>query len=167
MRQGTRLVTVLPWILGGFLVCFVAVSSQAATNEKKVLSIKVRTTQVRSSPAFFASAVKSLNYGDTVTALAPEGDWIRVTVGASGTGYVHSSAVTAQKIVRSGSARAVGGAVDSDDVVLAGKGFNPEVEKQYASSRRDLNFGAVDRMERRTISDSEVAAFVKAGKLKS
>ena len=59
------------------------------------------------------------------------------------------------------------GSADAADVVLAGKGFNPAVEKEYAAGRSDLNFGAVDKMERRTVSDGELATFVKAGKLKS
>lgn len=165
MRFLGRLVCI--WAMAATCCWFVAGVAHSEQGGGKVLSIKVRTTQVRKSPAFFGAAVKSLSYGDTVTALEPKGDWIKISLGKLGQGYVHSSAVTAQKIIRSGSPRNMSNGVDAADVVLAGKGFNPDVEKKYAAGNQNLNFSAVDKMERRSVSDLEIITFVKTGKLKS
>jgi hypothetical protein len=51
--------------------------------------------------------------------------------------------------------------------VLAGKGFNKEIENKYATINSNLNYAAVDRMERIKISTAELNQFVVKGKLKS
>ena len=56
---------------------------------------------------------------------------------------------------------------DTSDVVLAGKGFNREVEKEYRASDPSARFDLVDKVERETrVSSSEVAQFRKSGGLR-
>jgi hypothetical protein len=48
---------------------------------------------------------------------------------------------------------------------LAGKGFNPAVEKEFKSRNPKLSFEWVDRMEKFVVSDDEVRNFIKEGAL--
>ena len=48
---------------------------------------------------------------------------------------------------------------------MAGKGFNKEVEEQYAVENVDLNFQAVDKMEQQVVSENELRRFVEQGRL--
>jgi len=126
------------------------------------LYVKVRATSLRAEPKQWASAVANLRYGDSLKVISTSGAWHSVQSGNK-TGYVHNSALSERKIVLKASDAVAAG--DDRDVVLAGKGFNKEVERGYAASNRSLNYSQVDIMERRTVSDSEIASFIRAGKL--
>jgi hypothetical protein len=55
---------------------------------------------------------------------------------------------------------------DTSDVILAGKGFNKEVEKEYRASDPSARFDLVDKVEQSSrVSPAEVARFRKAGGL--
>ena len=80
-------------------------------------------------------------------------------------GYIHASAVTEKK-VHLGSSDSVGGSASAEEVTLAGKGFNAQVEKSYgAKSGGITNFGAVNAMERRSVSEASLFDFLRAGGL--
>jgi len=137
-------------------------SSAVVSATPDSLYVKVRTTKLRAQPQQWAPAVADLRYGDSATPLGKSGAWHNVQFG-SRSGYLHDSALTSRKVVLQAS-DSVAGSTDRD-VVLAGKGFNSEVEKNYAAQNSSMNYSEVDKMERLTISDSEMTAFVRAGKL--
>lgn len=126
--------------------------------------VTVRESKLRSRPEFLASPVASVRYGDRLSVVKDSEPWMQVSYGGK-QGYVHSSAITTRKVVLSASKGAAGANVDQSDVVLAGKGFSSEVEKQFAATHSNLSFAAVDAMERVKISTAELDAFVKQGKL--
>lgn len=82
-------------------------------------------------------------------------------------GYVHASAVGEGAGSKEGSSffDDDNKSPSGDDVALAGKGFNPQVEKEYQTKNPTLNFAAVDTMEKITVPDAQLAAFAKAGQL--
>ncbi len=128
------------------------------------LYVKVRQAKIRSQPKQWAPSVSNLKYGDRLDVLSEEdGAWLKVRKGGTN-GYLHSTAVSERVVVfqTKGSVASKG---NDKDVILAGKGFNKEVEKSYASKKPKLNYREVDRMERMSVSDSDIASFVKAGKL--
>jgi len=125
------------------------------------LYVKVRTTKLRAKPQQWAPAVSNLSYGDRLTLLSKEGAWKKVQFG-NRKGYIHDSALSERRIVLKASKSVSGG--DDRDVILAGKGFNKEVEKGYAA-KSGLNYAAVNAMEKITVSDSELATFAKTGQL--
>lgn len=127
------------------------------------LYVKVRSAKLRNEPKQWAPSVSSLNYGDAVAMLSTEGAWLKVKAG-SRSGYLHNSAVSERKVVLQ-AAKSVASTGNDKDVILAGKGFNKEVEKNYAAKNSALNYAEVDKMERLSVGDNEIAAFVKAGKL--
>lgn len=129
------------------------------------LFVKVRSTKLRSAPQHWAPAAQSLSLGDKLT---PTGEssagWVKARTKNGAVGYVHESTLTERR-VNMRSASATGGAESASDVVLAGKGFNKQVEKEYAASNPNLDFAAVDAAERIRVDDRDVLAFLKSGGL--
>lgn len=126
--------------------------------------VTVRESKLRAKPDFFSSPSGNLKYGDRLDVLDDSGAWLQVK--ASGrTGYVHQSAISERKVVLRSSGSFGSTQADQNDVVLAGKGFNAEVERQFAASHQGLNFAAVNAMERIKVSPQELASFAEQGQL--
>jgi hypothetical protein len=115
------------------------------------VTVIVRKTSIRRDRQFYAPTVAEAALGDSFTVLAREKGWVRVNSGA-GEGWLHESAVTERKVAVSSQGPA-GGKVDAQDVALAGKGFNPQVESEYRRKNPQADFAAVDRMEQLGASD--------------
>lgn len=126
--------------------------------------VQVRTTKLKAKPQQWSTAAADLKYGDRLTQTGAEGSWLKVKTAGGASGYVHVSAVSARKIVLSSKSTGDNG-TNSEDVVLAGKGFSKEIESQYAAQNGALDFKEVDRMESIKVSPKELAAFMQAGKL--
>ena len=128
------------------------------------LYVKVRQAKIRSEPKQWAPGVANLNYGDKVNEIGEEdGAWFKVEKGGK-TGYLHSTAVSERAVVFK-STTSVAKTGNDKDVILAGKGFNKEVESKYSQTKSNLNYGEVDRMEKLSVGDSELASFIKDGQL--
>lgn len=140
----------------------------ADARKQALLFVQVRESRLRSQPEFWANAIAPLSYGDSLTPLgaAPSSkSWLKVKLGDT-EGYVHVSAVTSRRVVLKVSANRSAKAVNSSDVVLAGKGFNNQVEQSYAASR-GVSFVPVDDVEKISApSGEEARAFLQNGKLK-
>ena len=126
--------------------------------------VTVRETKLRSKGEFLASVIANVRYGDKLSVVKDSDTWLQVSFGGK-QGFIHRSAISERKVVLSSSKEFSGSNVDQNDVVLAGKGFSSEVERQFAKSNSQLNFSGVEAMERVKISSSELDAFVKQGKL--
>ena len=125
------------------------------------ITVLVQQTAVRKRPQFFAPAVATANLGDTFEAGSPAAGWYKTDAG-----YIHESAVSTKKIkLSAGSTVAGGGSATAEEVTLAGKGFNSQVEKSYGAKNSSANFAAVDAQERRSISDAAVLEFLRTGGL--
>jgi hypothetical protein len=125
------------------------------------ITVLVQQTAVRKRPQFFAPSSATAKLGDTFEATGPDGGWYKTAAG-----YIHESAVSAKKIkLSAGSTVAGGGGATAEEVTLAGKGFNSQVEKSYGSQNASANFAAVNAMERRSVPDSAVLDFLRKGGL--
>lgn len=145
-------------LIVGAMSLAVAATAWAASGR---VTVVVEQAKVRKSRAFFAAPVATVKYKDTLAAGEPQDGWVPVTV--SGTkGWLHESAVGSK-------AGTLKGGWDGDDeagqdeVTLAGKGFNAEVEKAHRSGDAG-DYEAVDAMQRRSVSDADLLAFMRAGK---
>jgi hypothetical protein len=147
----------------GLLAALLFIADAAAGAE--LVAVIVRKTSVRRDRQFYAPTVAEAVLGDSFTVLARERGWVKVRTG-SGEGWLHESAVSAKKVAASSTAPA-GGKVDAQDVALAGKGFTPQVEREYRKKNPRDDFGAVDRMEQLGASEQAVAAFVGEGNLQA
>ena len=149
----------LPWLLGSsLLLC-------ATLAQAEDLYIQIKDQKLRSQPKVWASAVADLAVNQRVTLIdkAPFG-WLQVRTEGGKTGYVHERAVDDQRLVLT-SGGAVSGVEDSDRVA-ATKGFDSKVEAAIRQQSPELNYAAVDKVERSKVSADELRSFIQSGKLK-
>lgn len=135
-----------------------------ADGSRAAVQVRIRETKLRSQPKFWGASVADLKYSESLTLLGNESGWLKVRTSGGKQGYVHPSVVTDKKIVLASKA-AVETGIDTSEVVLAGKGFSKEVEQEYARNNPELNFKAVTSVEQMRISDQELLAFLREGKL--
>jgi hypothetical protein len=90
--------------------------------------------------------------------------WVKINLpNGQGTGWLHSSVLTEQKLaVRAGDN--VKQTASGSEVALAGKGFNKQVEDQY-KSEKNLDYTWVDKMEKISYTPQQLAKFLQEGDL--
>lgn len=163
----------------GCVIVFVGLADQALG---QTMSVQVKTGQLRSSPSFMGKVVANLKYGDRVFVEEEKGAWVEVALEDEKTrGWIHSSALTIQKIsfkagaeiakkTASGSEMALGGkamgAGGTGNVMIAGKGFNKQSEAEFRKNNPDINFTLIDKMAADQVSPKEMEQFVKQGALR-
>ncbi len=149
------------------IAIFLTVVSLAALGalEGETVSVSVRNAQLRERPSHLGPIRADLAYADQVEVLEMQGDFYRVSSPA-GEGWLHKSSVSEQEIVLDATGRDAERAAEDDEVALAGRGFNEQVEQQYRSEQ-GLSFEGVDRMEARRRNDDVLREFVEAGGLRS
>jgi uncharacterized protein YgiM (DUF1202 family) len=151
-------------VLGaGVGLALVAATALAAAKEMSVSSSEVA---LRAKPGNLEPAAATLKYGNRVQVIDEKGLWAKVTVvGGGATGWVHMSSLTKQAVsMKSGQETAAGGA-SSGEIMMAGKGWSPEVEKSYRAKNPAIDFAWVDRMEKWKTSPQAMREFLKAGKV--
>jgi uncharacterized protein YgiM (DUF1202 family) len=149
------------WVLAIFgLVLTGAVSAQFARNSTAYVAVK--TVKLKSSTGFFAGTRGTLSYGAQVTVLQTKGKWVEVRSGAQSSlsGWVNSSNLTTRRILATGSTTSA----SANEIALAGKGFNEEVENAYRAGG-ELNYADVDQTETQQVSEEELYTFLTEGHL--
>ncbi len=141
----------------GLILLFSVSGGMAGT-----MSVQVETSVLRQSPSFLGQPVADVQYADRVTVIQERGPWMQVR-SDEGAGWIHQSALTRKKIVLQASEAEVRQAASGEELALAGKGFNQEVEANFKKQNPSLDFSTVDRMETFEVSPREVEAFLKAG----
>ena len=129
------------------------------------MSVQVKTTPLRSGPSFLGGVVESLSYGDVVAVLGDRAGWIQVTAASGKRGWLHQSALSKKRIVLKGGGNQVEAGASSDEIALAGKGFNQQVEQAYKKESTNTDFKPVDQMESRKVTRQEMINFIKLGGL--
>lgn len=144
------------------LLLAAALVFSAAAAFSSTITVLVQETALRKRAQSYAPSVGVARLGQKYEAAGLEAGFYKTSAG-----YIHSSAVTAKK-VRLGSAASVGGSASAEEVTLAGKGFNSQVEKSYGDKNgAAVNFSAVNAMERRSVPESVLFDFLRAGGLMS
>ncbi len=129
------------------------------------VTVVVKTAALKKRPQFYAPTVGTARLGEKLRSTGEQDGWFKVASGDDGSAWIHSSAVT-EKRVRYGSAGSVGsGDTSAEEVSLAGKGFNSQVEGSYKKQHPGSNFAALDAMEAAKVSDDEALRFLRAGGL--
>jgi len=141
---------------------FAAASAlQAQAVKGGTMYVAAKTVELKSSTDFFASARGTLAYGAAVSVLQIKGKWAEVqsTTGSSVSGWTTVTNLSAKRIV-AGS----GSGATANEVALAGKGFNQEIENSYKAGGK-LNYADVDRTEAQKVSKQELRNFIVEGHL--
>lgn len=149
---------------GKFWLPLAAALALASAALAATVTVMVQETQIRRRPQFYAPAVATVHLGQRLESEDAQNGWYPVS-SEKGDGFIHSSAVTSKSVSLS-SAKSIGaGSTSAEEITLAGKGFNEQVERSYKGKNSDVDFGAVDAMEKRKVSDVEVLKFMQAGQL--
>ena len=143
----------------GVVAATLAVTAWAASGR---VTVAVESAKVRKSKAFFSAPVATVKYQDALPAGEPEDGWIPVDVRGK-KGWLHESAVAGRTGKLRGAKWDGDDEAGQDEVTLAGKGFNAEVEKTYRSGDAG-DYDAVDAMEGRKTSEAALLTFMRNGK---
>lgn len=151
-------------ILSGLIsvICFITVSGWAA-DSSKMMSVQVKTTPIRETPSFVGKAGAALSYGDRVEVLGTQGPWSKINVPGGLTGWVHTSALSSKRIVLKSGQETAQSRASGDELALAGKGFNSDVESEFKKQHQNIDFSVIDKMEKIRISSGEMQVFLKEG----
>jgi uncharacterized protein YgiM (DUF1202 family) len=131
----------------------------------ETLIVKVQTTYVRQEPKFYSPPVATLSAGESVTQISAQAGWYKVKTSKGIEGWIHSQAVQTGKFTVTAMDTSLKTTATADEVALAGKGFNKQVEDEYKSRNKELNFIEVDRMLKIKVSPDELRRFLMDGKL--
>lgn len=148
-----------PLFVSLFILLFHSVSLHAET-----ATVITKQNSIRASCRFFSPVKAVVHYNDVLDIISQQGDWYQVGFGKV-QGCIHKSAIQRRSLSLSKLAGSGGQATSAEEVALAGKGFNPQVEAAYKSKNPGLNFSGVDRVEGLRVSESELRAFIQGGKL--
>lgn len=129
------------------------------------LSVAVKESPLRATATPFGRVLANLRYGTQVEVLERQGGWVRVKAAGLGSGWVHGSALSEKRLALQSGKGAVKSGASAEELTLAGKGFNAQVEGEYRQRNRDLNYQWVERMEATVISPEELQRFVREGRL--
>ncbi len=133
-------------------------------SDQGMMSVQVREGELRATPSFLGAIVGPVAYGDRVSSIRKQGDWVNVRGPNNLAGWIHESALTSKQVVLS-SGSAVSASANSQEIALAGKGFNEDVERQYRSNDR-LDYAWVDHMQGFKITRDQMVVFLRQGQIK-
>ncbi len=151
-------------LIAFFLICLTGFAAFAVG--QSMMSVQVKKGQIRLTPSFLGRIVALLSYGDRVYVLEQKGSWTKVGLSRGvSDGWIHSSALTRKKIILKAGAQDVQTAASSDELALAGKGFNQQVESEFRAKNPNLDFTWVDRMEKFVVSEKQMKKFLKKGEV--
>ena len=145
----------------GFVILFVisSVSLMAET-----VSVITKENAIRTSCRFFAPVLVVVRYNDKLEVISQEGDWFMVKF-KNIEGCIHKSAVQKQTFKFTDLGLGESKSATEDEVALAGKGFNPEVEDAYKKENPELKFELVDTIEGIDIPEEKYIDFIEEGEL--
>lgn len=133
----------------------------------EMVKVKVQKTSLFEQPNFLSKTVATLQFGDQLEMEEVVKDWAKVKFGQQ-KGYVHQSALTSTKVdlktLLFSSSSSSG--TSQDEVALAGKGFTPEVERNYGKAHPEMNYALVDEIERYSVDPNLLRTFIQRGGLK-
>ena len=128
------------------------------------MTIQVKTGQLRDSPSFLGKIVVTLSYGDRVELLKKSGGWCQVR-SAKGAGWIHNTALSRKSASMTAGKELAQTDASGDELALAGKGFNSDVEAEFKARNKNIDFTAVDAMDAMEVTPEEMTEFLKEGKL--
>lgn len=129
------------------------------------LSVAVETAPIRETPAVFGKVVATARYGDRVEVLAKQSGWSQVRLPDGLTGWLHESAMVRKKIELSAGAKDVSRTASGEELAMAGKGFNSQVEADFKAKNQNIDFTWIDRMETYGVGPDTIIGFLKEGGL--
>jgi len=128
------------------------------------MNVQVRSGPLRDTPSFLGRVLETAQYGESVEVLATRAPWVQVRHKAK-EGWMHQSALTSRRLTMQAGTGDMAVTASADEIALAGKGFNKQVEDEFRGRNKDLDFTWIDRAETFSISETEMREFLKDGKV--
>lgn len=152
-------------IIGAVLM--MSMTALAGTTPKEV-SVTAKEGNVKAKADHLSKNVEVVVYGDKLKIVSKENDWYQVTTPSGKTGWIHVSATTTKKIKLAKDAQVGDDSSGHEEVALAGKGFNKQVEQAYVSGNPDVAraYQLVNQIEAKKVTAVQLSAFIKQGQLK-
>ena len=151
------------------LVLLCGLAPAALWGQAGLAKVISQQNAVRSACQFFSAIVAPVKYGDLLTIEEYTGDWLRVSFNGA-RGCIHQTAVEEQtfSISRLAQQNVSSREATTDEVSLAGKGFNPQVESAYRESGRtdEDDYGALDTLVGLETDPDDHAEFIRSGGLR-
>jgi len=144
-----------------FAVLIILVTFLIAEN----LFVKVQSARLHKEPKFYAAAIATLKAGESVVKISSQAGWYRVRTAGGIEGWLHSSAVQTKKVDLVTMDKSLKEKASAEEVALASKGFNEQVEQEYKARHKDISFAWVDKMLAITVSPEQLRKFLEEGKL--
>jgi len=129
------------------------------------LTVQIEVGQLREKPSVFGKIITDVKYGDRLDIVTRQEPWIQVRTADGKTGWMHQTSLTKKKLALSAGAQDVGRTASGEELAMAGKGFNSQVEADFKAKNLNIDFTWIDRMEKIKVSERESLAFLKEGGL--
>ena len=142
-----------------------ALFGPAVPARAETLNVQVRSGKLREQPSFLGKIVAEVAYGDQLRILSEQGEWRLGRAGSGKQGWIHISALTDDEIVLAAGKGEVETGASSEELALAGKGFNAQVEEEFRAQNQEVDFTWVDRMEKFIVSPEQMVGFLKMGQV--
>lgn len=109
----------------------------------ETVRVITKENAIRAECRFFAPIKAKIYYSDVMDVASIEGDWLGVKF-KNVKGCIHKTAVEEKQFLLSNIFNKQKTSATGDEVALAGKGFNPQVENAYRKDHPEMNYHAVD-----------------------
>jgi SH3-like domain-containing protein len=146
------------------VLCILCMPLQAIAGE--TLSVQVKESEIRATPSFLGKIIARIAYGEMVEVVENSGSWKNVSIkDNTAQGWIHESALSTERIIlHEGQTDARTGATQ-DELALAGKGFNKQVEEEFIKQNKDLDYTWINRMEKFEVTPEVMETFLARGEV--
>jgi len=127
--------------------------------------VVVKEAVIRSKPMIFSKKLTTIGNGAWLEVLETRRAWVLVRLPDGRSGWIQQSALNADELALKAGSRPVTTAASDEELTLAGKGFNREVEREFRQRNRAIDYRWIERMEAFKPSDRELRRFLEAGEL--
>lgn len=138
---------------------FTAIGDETPVEPGGSATVKIQEQHIFPAPVFYAQPVGELVFGEVVSVTGAQGDWFSIENSSGLSGWVHGTALTGALLSQGSQSTD-----DSDMIMLAGRGFNSDVEDAYAQGK-SLPWDLVDRIEAIEVDPAAIEAFLSDGLL--
>jgi hypothetical protein len=125
--------------------------------------VSVREGVLRISPSPFGAIKGKIPYDTEVRVDQRQDAWVHISQPDPGWLHVSSLSASRNASLLTPGARGPAPSVSDNEVSLAGKGFDRNIENAYRASHGSLRYDLIDRVERITVEEDEVGRFVNVG----
>jgi hypothetical protein len=148
------------------LVLLAGLCASMHVNAEETMSVQVKESEVRATASFLGKILAKVVYGDRVTVTGKSGSWAKVSLkGGTPQGWLHESALTTKRIVLKAGQTNVKSGTSQDELALAGKGFNNQIESSFMNQNKKLDYTWVNLMETFKVKPEMMNAFLVQGEV--